>query len=324
MIHAYLGGGGAGLRQVTPDAAEDIPAEALWLDLVAPTEDETRRVERHLGIAVPTRDEMREIEASSRLYRDGEALFMTAVVLSSSETERPQASPVTFILMPRALVTVRYSEPRPFAAHAQAVQKHATGFTPQSLLVGLLETIVYRAADILEKLAGEMDTVSYAVFEPDERQRMRGPEFRHTLSSIARYGDLDAKIRESLSSIRRLPGYLAQSGALEADKDAHAGLETLNRDVASLMDYCSFLANKISFLLDAVLGLINIEQNGIIKIFSVMAVVLLPPTVVASIYGMNFEHMPELGWLFGYPMALGIMVASSILPYWFFKARGWL
>lgn len=324
MIIAYVSRR-TGLRQVPLATGESLPDDAIWLDLYSPETEECRTVEALLGLRIPTRQEMREIEVSSRLYRAGEAIFMTATVLSSSETELPQASPVTFILTPKTLVTVRYAEPRPFPAYSQMVQTGEVRADSRVVLVGLLEAIVYRAADIIEKIASEVDGVSRAIFEPGEGNRLRGPGFRRVLSRIARYGDLDAKVRESLGSIGRLPAYLAQSRMLDPeDRETHSRLETLGRDVGSLTDHCSFLANKINFLLDATLGLINIDQNATIKIFSVMAVVLLPPTMVASIYGMNFAHMPELDWPFGYPMALLLMLASAVLPYWIFKRRGWL
>ena len=149
-------------------------------------------------------------------------------------------------------------------------------------------------------------------------------DFQKLIARIGRAGDLATKARESLVSIGRLLAFAIQASQARGRKGSGSRLKTVGRDVASLSDHASFLNQKINFMLDATLGMINIEQNAIIKIFSVAAVVFLPPTLIASIYGMNFTDMPELGLPFGYPLALALMVVSAILPYWYFKRRGWL
>jgi magnesium transporter len=160
------------------------------------------------------------------------------------------------------------------------------------------------------------------VFSRSAAQTSR--DFQKILSRLGRAGDLASKVRESLVSLGRLLAFAIQGTQARGRKTGSARLKTIGRDVASLSDYAAFLNNKVGFLLDATLGMINIEQNAIIKIFSVAAVVFLPPTLIASIYGMNFAHMPELGWPLGYPLALALMVVSAILPYLYFKRRGWL
>jgi magnesium transporter len=307
------------------DTEEGIPSGAVWLDLLEPQHDEKALVEKYLGIEVPTREEMEEIEVSSRLYHEDNATFMTATLLSKVETDQPEARPVTFILSGEALVTVRYSDPRSFVTFVSRARRPSSGCTTaDAVILGLLEAIVDRTADVLERVGREIDSISREIFEHDD-EPTKSRDFQEVLRHIGREGDLDSKARESLLSIGRLVTFLSQvADRRHLDRDMRTRVETLSRDTQSLTDHATFVNNKINFLLDATLGMINIEQNTIIKIFSVAAVVFLPPTLIASIYGMNFHNMPELDWLFGYPWAIALMIGSAALPYWFFKRRGWL
>jgi magnesium transporter len=190
-------------------------------------------------------------------------------------------------------------------------------------MTALLEAIVGRVADILEQMGDELDQISTSLFtqSTEVSQGIASTDLNAVLKSIGRNGDLASRTRDSLHSISRvMPVLQNQKGAAEFAER----VSTLNLDINSLLDHASYLSSKIQFLLDSALGLINIQQNAIIKIFSVAAVIFLPPTLIASIYGMNFEHIPELKWLYGYPFALGFMVVSAILPYWYFKRRRWL
>ena len=307
---------------VAPDAPP--PAEAVWIDLVAPTQEEERRVETLLGVEVPTREEMQEIEVSSRLYQEDGALYMTAPVVARADTEHPEASAVSFILAGDRLITVRYAEPQPFALFSARCQRAPAAYTRgDAVLAGLLDALIDRIADVLEHIGLEVDDISHEVFEHTSKPG-RG-DFQDVLRRLGRRGDLISKVRESLVGVGRVLMFLTQASmAQRIAKDLRDRLRTMSRDVRSLTDHASFLSSKINFLLDATLGMINIEQNAIIKIFSVVAVVFLPPTLIASIYGMNFEYMPELDWTFGYPMALLLMLASALTPYLYFKRRGWL
>ena len=304
----------------------DLPPKCVWIDLLHPTRDEEQLVEAYLGLEVPTQEDMLEIEASSRVYREGDALFMTAILLAHTDTDSPQAAPVSFIYTERSLVTIRYSEPRSIQVFATRAQRTAgTYHTGEAVLIALLEAIVDRTADILERLGLEIESLSRDLFEHEGPQRPRAREFHEILRTIGQKGDLNGKARESLVSLGRVLTFLTQSLiSNHASRDLRNRATTLSRDLNSLADHSSFLSNKFNFLLDGTLGMINIEQNAIIKIFSVAAVVFLPPTLIASIYGMNFRFMPELGWKIGYPVAIAVMVASAIVPYWFFKRRGWL
>ncbi|AWC22945.1 magnesium/cobalt transporter CorA [Aminobacter sp. P9b] len=310
--------------------ADSIAAEKdkiVWADLLNPTREEEAEVEQWLGVGVPTREEMEEIEISSRLYVEDGAYFMTATLPSQADSDFPVMSPVTFVLRRNLLVTIRYHEPKAFLSFPLRAEKAAIGCTTgETILVGLLEAIVDRLADVLERVSREVELLSKDIFNPTAtKASKRDRDFQVILKGIGRKESLTSNMRDSLTSLQRLAGFLASAtGQAKNGKDAKARVKTLSRDVASLTDHASFLSQKITFLLDATLGMINIEQNGIIKIVSVAAVVFLPPTLVASIYGMNFDLMPELKWALGYPFALGLMVVSAILPFWWFRRRGWL
>ena len=302
-----------------------LPAgEIAWIDLLNPTPEEEAEIERLLGIDIPTREEMAEIEISSRLYRENNALYMTASILVGGDGPDPQAAPVTFILSRDRLVTVRYSEPSIFATFVRQVEKVDSNLrNADSVLVGLLEAIIDRTADILEKAASEVDLVSRNVLQNEVEASSVTADYKSVLRRIARNGDLNSKIRESLVSIGRVLNFLgAECGEEHPGLREHTG--TMAADIRSLTDHASYVAGKTGFLLDATLGLINIEQNAIIKIVSVVSVLIMPPTLIASIYGMNFRFMPELNWVFGYPAALAAMLLAAILPFWYFKRRGWL
>jgi magnesium transporter len=279
-----------------------------------------------VGIAVPTREEMQEIEISSRLYVENGVRYMTATLMCQSESATPMTTPVTFILAGQHLITVRYDEPRPFAMIRHKLGRACpANVTGASVLMELLDAIIDRNADILERIGAEVDQLSRKVFETRRSRGGSSRVYQGILFSIGRKGDLTSKVRESLVSIGRLVLFLAhEDEGLRWSKDIRAQLKTMQRDTQSLSDHTTYLTNNITFLLDAMLGLVSIEQNNIIKLFSVVAVVLMPPTLVGTIYGMNFRNMPELEWAEGYPLALLMMVVSAIVPYLYFKWKKWL
>lgn len=325
MLRAYTWSG-AILESCTA-AAGAAHDPAIWYDLVDPTPDERRVVEEKLAIAIPTRAEMEEIEISSRLYHEDGAEFMTITALTNLDGDDPVKSPVTFILKD-ALVTVRFAEPKPFGQFVLRAQK-AGGQSCTSgelAMFGLIEALVDRLADVLERVGSDIDHISHDVFRPKAtRPALKTRDLQAIVEKIGRKGDLLGMTRESLVSMVRLVTYhQATGGKSKSAKDARVRAKVMQRDLASLADHATYLSSKINFLLDATLGLINLEQNQIIKIVSVAAVVFLPPTLVASIYGMNFESMPELSLPYGYPIALGVMAVSAVLPFLYFKRRGWL
>ncbi|MEP9373929.1 magnesium/cobalt transporter CorA [Mesorhizobium sp. KR1-2] len=323
MIKAYVVDGDR-LRSV--DDLQQHKAAVVWADLLSPTREEELAIEQMLGVSIPTREEMEEIEISSRLYVEDGAIFMTATLPAQTEEEHPLMSPVTFVLSGNRLVTVRYHEPRAFLTFPMRAEKAAMGCTTgETILVSLLEAVVDRLADVLERIGHDIDGISRSIFQPSsDSPSKRDHDFRQVFQTIGRKEELTSNIRESLMTLQRLSGFLGNVMMQSKNRDLRARTKMLSRDVASLTDHASFLSNKTIFLLDATLGMVNIEQSAIIKIFSVAAVIFLPPTVVASVYGMNFDIMPELKWSFGYPFALFLMVLSAVLPYVYFKRRGWL
>jgi magnesium transporter len=313
---------------VKRDASSPVTPATVWIDLLNPTKDEDVHVERALSVSIPTREEMSEIEASSRLYVEGGAHYMTAVVLHQPEPSLnpPVATPVTFVVAGHRLVTVRYAEPRAFPIFlGRAMKKDAACMSGTAVLVGLLEAIIDREADRVERIQSEVDKLSQTIFDANGGGRSRALGFDTNIRAIGREGELTSRSREGLLTLGRLLTYLGNIMTERGDDKAlRARVKTANRDIQSLADHIGYLSTKITFLLDATLGMINNEQNTIIKIFSVLAVALMPPTLVGTIYGMNFKHMPELDWAGGYPLALALMVVSAVLPWLYFKRKGWL
>ena len=315
---------GTSLERQTVETEADLPASAVWIDLVRPTVPEDKLVERLVGIAVPTREEMQEIEICSRLYVENGARYMTATLMCQSDTDLPKTTPVTFILAGNRLVTVRYDDPRPFVLISNKLARICPpSVTGQGIFMDLLDAVIDRSADILERIGAEVDQVSHSIFEPEDAEP---PSYNDVLKALGRKGDLTSKVRESLVSVGRLLLFLAnEAEGLRWAKDTRAQLQSMQRDVISLSDHATYLSNKVTFLLDALLGIVSIQQNDIIKIFSIAAVVFMPPTLVASIYGMNFHHnMIELEWTYGYPFAIFLMVLVAVLPLLFFKWKKWL
>ncbi|MDI4235524.1 magnesium transporter CorA family protein [Bradyrhizobium sp. 31Argb] len=314
------------LKKAVSNELAALPENAVWIDMVRPTPEEDRAVERLAGIAVPTREDMQEIEISSRLYIENGARYMTATLMCQSDTDMPRTTAVTFILAGHRLVTVRYDQPKPFAlVEAKLGRSCAPGISGEMVLTELLDAVIDRCADILERCGSEIDQVSHDIFEPESERHGQAKRYSQILIEIGRKGDLTSKVRESLVSIGRVVTFMsAVIEGVKWSKDMREQLKTMQRDVASLTDHASYLSNKITFVLDAMLGVVNLEQNNIIKLFSVMAVVLMPPTLIASIYGMNFKAMPELDWPHGYPIALVMMLIAAIVPYYLFKLKKWL
>jgi magnesium transporter len=323
MISAWAPVAG-GLERRAMGGPDSVDADVVWYDLLAPTRDDDKHVERVLGVEIPTRDEQADIEPSETLYAETGALYMTAQLVAKADTARAKMAPVTFILTRKALVTVRYDEPRAFPMFVARAGKIEGGVaTPEAVLAGLAETVIDRSADILQGVDATIDKVSSEVFDADTQRDTKRQSA--ILRAIGQQGDLLSKVRESLLSLERMILFLqSNTQADHRTGELRARARAIYRDIQTLEEHATFASTKIQFMLDATLGLVNLEQNNIIKLFSVMAVIFMPPTMVASIYGMNFKHMPELEWTFGYPMALTLMLLSGILPFVFFKWMKWL
>lgn len=310
----------AGQQVIKPADGWVLPEEAIWIELIEPTRAEELAVERALGLELPTREDMAEIEPSSRLYQDNGATVMTAAILTHSTTDTPVLAPVTFVLTGKRLVTIRYVEPTAFHAFTAQLERQP-GLLPTGgdVFIGLIEAVVDRLADILEGVADDVEATSQRIFH---RPRQGG--FEPILYQLGRAQVVSAKARASLASVARVISFADLAEPLQSVRDLRQHLRSQQRDVQSLTDHAGYLSANITFLLDAALGLINIEQNQIGKAFSVVSVLFLPAMLIASVYGMNFHHMPELAWLHGYPIALGLMAASMVAGFSWLKWKRWL
>jgi len=308
------------------DRAE-LPPDVVWIDLLRPDERETATTENLTGLAVPSLDEVSEIESSSRLRSQDEALYLSAPLIHRPEPDQPMSTPVGFVLSRDRLITVRFAELPPFASLAERkLAADAPPLTGAGILAELLEAVVDRLADALERSAGELDDLSHRLFRaaPEAHRHAVGEaDLRVILRRVGHNGDLASKIRDSLLAIGRIVPFVLTLAADWLPPEVKRRLETLRQDVASLNDYDAHLVNKVQLLLDATLGLINIDQNNIIKVLTIVSVVGVPPTLVASMYGMNFKYMPELEWAWGYPYALAVIALSAIMPLLWFKWRRW-
>jgi len=304
-----------------------LPEGAIWIDLFNPTREEEALAEKLLGANIPTREELAEIEPSSRFYQKRGVTFLNMSVLHGVVGGHPSSDPIGFILSDKHLATVRYIDPKPFiifAEHVYAEPEMASD--AKTVFVRLLDAIVDRLADEFEAAGKDVEAISRQIFNDRTHRGQRNPELRleALLMRIGKAQQLLAKLRETSVSTTRLLTFLISIDVIDEDVGNRRHVESLIADVRALSDHSNFVGDNLTFLLDASLGLINLEQNLVMKIFSVFAVVFMPPTLIAGIYGMNFEHMPELAWLYGYPFALALILASAIIPMWIARRKGWL
>ena len=300
----------------------------MWIDLEEPTKEEEKLVERCVQVNVPTQAELAEIEPSSRLYEKNGAIYMTVSALRGVEDHLPTTTPISFVLAGNRLVTIRYATPKPirtFENHARRDPELVRD--GPTALVRLLDAIVDRLADEIEHVGEAMENLSKQIFlEQQDQRRIPADRLTKLLTDIGRTQTLLSKIRYSAVSTLRMLSFFAGSNLVhdEKRKELRHHVSSLTTDVTSLSEHASFQTDSLQFLLDASLGLISIEQNAAMKLFSWAAVVFLPPTLIAGIFGMNFHYMPELSWRYGYPLSLVLMLASAIGPYLYFKKRGWI
>jgi magnesium transporter len=326
-----LHGNDAVMREITAADFENHPVDGIhWIDLLRATGEEISVVERFLGIELPTREEMREIESTSRLYCEGLSRIMTTPLLVNTDSDEPESTDISFMLHRGWLVTLRDTEPQSFRQTIAWLAKRPSAGRDQ-IFIALLEAIIDRQADLLEKLSKETEELSQRIFRPVNRVKESESRLRDAIFRLGRSGNLIARERDCIVALSRLVQYAGHEdfeGGLdhvpERKTPLFPRLKPLIRDLQSLSEFAGFLSSKVSFMLDATLGLINIEQNAIVKIFTVAAVIFLPPTLVASIYGMNFEHLPELQWRMGYPYSIGLMIVSVLLPWFYCRRKGWL
>ncbi|HHB12526.1 MAG TPA: magnesium/cobalt transporter CorA [Chromatiales bacterium] len=305
------------LRPVVVTRREDLPEDAFWVDLLSPTAEERRWVEERYGQALPSEAAVEEIEFSSRFFTDQDNGLHIRSFFLYEYPERPRNITVAFILNRGRLFTLRSEKLETFHIFKQQALKRRQRFEqPLDVLLRLFEIKVDQIADVLEGLHKRIEAIGTRLFEVEE-------EILETiLRDLSTAQDINDQLRLGMMDKQRVLSFLLRSGHCPPERTEL--LNEILRDIESLAGHSMFLFEKADALMNATMGRINIEQNKIIKIFSIAAVVLLPPTLVASIYGMNFRHMPELDWPFGYPMAVLVMILSAIAPYVLFKKKGWL
>jgi len=322
LIRIFRTGGATCQIVDVVDDAFQLPPDLVWLDLIAPTRDEELVLEDRLGLSLPTREEMVELEASSRLYRENGATYATADLIHNGDADIPAIDPVTFVLTQGPLVTIRYFNPRPFAMVDDRFAREpglCTG--PATIFLQLMEASIDRTSDVLATNAARVETIATNVFTGAHAS---SASYEKLIGKLGRAHIANARIEQSLSGLARIFAFVSLDDRIERAADPREHLKSLNRDAASLLAHAQAVAQSINFQLSAALGLINIQQSSIIKIVSVASVAFLPPTLVASIYGMNFRHMPELAQMWGYPFALALMLLAGVGPLLWFRKKGWL
>ncbi len=316
---------GIGPRR-TVDPAVHLVQGAVWVDLEDPTEEERAAAERVTGLRVPSREEVAEIESSSRLYTSEGVLYLSMPYGSLAPDGLSRASPVGFVLSERCLLTLRFARLPAFESYAESYA-HGGARTPLDSLVGLAEAVMARLADVLERVSAELDQVSKATFGGKTLHksiRRADRELRALLTRVGLAGDTLGVVRNGLLGLGRLTGYVQQEGGQWLVAGTQARLATLKADIASLVDVDQQLTAKVGFLLDAVLGYINIEQNNGVKVLTIASVVGIPPTFVVGLYGMNFKNMPEYDWHYGYQYGWAMILLSVVVPLVWFRIKGWL
>ncbi|HZY13036.1 MAG TPA: magnesium transporter CorA family protein [Beijerinckiaceae bacterium] len=310
-------------------SADKLPANIGWIDLFNPTKEEIAYIERAAGLKVPGRDKLVEIESSSRLHIEDGALYLSMPTIFR-QGDMVGRTPLGFLLTPKILVTVRFEELKAFAdVRERLAAKDRDCSGPVGIFVSILEAIVDRTADVLEHVEAKLDEISDLIFREEaapDRSQAPGREtvrLKGILRQVGRSGDMTSNIRDCLLGIGRIVPYVENHGNDWISSENKQRLAVVKQDVASLDDYKTHLTDKIQFLLDATLGLTNIDQNNIFRILTIVSVVGIPPTLIAGIYGMNFKIMPELNWEFGYPIGLAVIALSGIIPLIWFKVKGW-
>ncbi|WP_158815095.1 magnesium transporter CorA family protein [Methylocapsa sp. S129] len=313
---------------VAPDAAS-LPSEVNWIDAFQPDSGEIAFLQRVVGVEAPSFEKMSEIENSSRLSTAGGHLFLTTPMIYHDDAGSIQTTPLGFVLDKQNVLTVRF---KPVRACDRSQSAGSAGDHPlpggPGGFVAVLDAIVDHLADELEALAGELDKLSHIIFRDEDHRPKRevggdSRDLRQVLRNVGRAGAVTSRISETLLGISRMIPYVVTGAADFLSAEARARLKSLSRDVASLNDYEKHQSDKIQFLLDATLGMINVDQNNIFKVLTLVSVVGIPPTLIASMYGMNFKYMPELEWTYGYPYGLCLIALSAIVPLVWFKWRGW-
>ena len=312
---------------VRSSSSRELPSEVIWIDLVNPTDEEKQFVKSRTGVTVPSREALSEIEASSRLIVENGVIYLSTPVVAQGDTPDAMLLPAGFILSSTLLVTVRFSELPTFDAVVERVHRDGSLSSSIGVFTALMDALVDRGADVLERLAGQLVQISRSVFRGDPNARRHtvrsSKALRRTLTAVGTIGDRLSQARDVFLGLGRIVPFVLSAGHQWIGPEFESRLHAVVTDIGSLNDYEAQLSDKVQFLLDAVLGFITMEQNDLFKVLTIVSVVGIPPTLIAGIYGMNFKLMPELSWTWGYPFGLALIALSAIIPLIWFKWRGW-
>lgn len=309
-------------------ANDPIPDNTIWIDLINPEPQEEKYIEKILNIEAPTEEEMDKFEVISPFYMEKDVEYMTVTIMDKACEDYPDSTAITFILTKKYLITTRYDKPKSFDyMNSWIIRNKSKTFTPEYVLTTIIDFVVNCCADILEEVGNEIDNLLKVVFEkPIDKKKNSSEFYNDIIRKIGHTGTIISKNRESLVSLNRMIIYFSQidNAKYMNKKDSRLRIKHISRELSSLSEYANFLSQRNGFLLDATLGMISVEQNIIIKVFTVAAAIIMPPTLIATIYGMNFRFMPELKWHFGYPLSIILIIITGIIPYLYFKRKGWL
>ena len=303
-------------------------SKPIWFDLLTPSETEIAEVEAKTGVTLPRRDALSEIETTSRTRQSKGVLTMSTPTAAPRASGEPAAAPLGFVLAPEWLITIRFT---PLPAFDTVIARLNTGVDMShggpGVFTELCEEIVDHVADSLEHLAEELGLLSFATFHAEDsrgRNALRSDRvLRAQIHQIGRLGDRLSEVRDGVLGLGRILAFAEQFGCPSSAPEIKARLVNIRQDLLSLADYDEHLANKVQFVLDALVGFIGMAQNDIFKVLTIVSIIGIPPTLIAGIYGMNFKNIPEYNWVFGYQYGLTLIALSAILPLIWFKIRGW-
>ncbi|QFT33497.1 magnesium transporter CorA family protein [Roseibium porphyridii] len=309
-----------GLERIELAPGTPLPTTSIWIDLVAPSQDEQKAAEKLMGAEIPTREEIASIETSERLYLEPGAVVMTAQLPIATRTIDPTLSSVTFVANAKRLVTVRYGEPKSIALLSRKIQSDRTiAHRGPAVLFAMLDIIVDRCADEMEAASARYDELAVQVFG-DGLNTRKTASYQDAIRQLGQIGLHVTKMHDVCTSLARMLIYMnTHAKRFDLSEDQIAEVKMFGRDIHSIKEHGDALDNKLAFLLDATVGLVTLEQNQISKIFTVLGVIFLPPTLIASIYGMNFDKMPELRWELGFPFSIGLMLLSIVATFLVFR-----
>jgi len=301
---------------------------AVWVDLIEPTAAEAAAFEKAFGLRVPTKEQLAEIEATSRLKTEHDALYMTAPLLYAVDNEPWIFAPTGFVLTKRVLLTVRSLKLVAFHTVASELGTTREPIEPARVFVRLLEASIDRMADLLEASARDLDDASHLIFRPEHPKETRlsheAAKLRRLMIHTGRISERMSRIHYTLVCLERMAKFAVERGREWLAADTANRLHTICSDIASLIHFAEGLVNRVQLLQDAASGIINIDQNEVMKVLTIASVVGIPPVLVAGIYGMNFKGMPEYDWSLGYPYALALIVVTALLPLIWFKWKDWI